>query len=78
MARLPILASLIRNCHLSKAYANEVIAFEQALRGESKPVVTCHDSCRTTHICEHASISSRKGRPVAISFEGMEAAAAYQ
>ena len=53
----------------------EVGAFEQALRGNSEPLVTCHDSCRTTHIAEQASISAESGRPVEISFEGiMEAA----
>lgn len=49
----------------------EVEAFERALRGSSQPSVTCHDSCRTTHIAEQASASARSGRPVAISFEGI-------
>ena len=60
---------------MAQAYAMEVGAFEQALRGNSEPLVTCHDSCRTTHIAEQASISAESGRPVEISFEGiMEAA----
>lgn len=54
-----------------KAYVMEVEAFEQALRGNSEPLVTCHDSCRTTHIAEQASASAKSGRPVPISFEGI-------
>ena len=49
----------------------EIRDFEMALRGSSEPSVTCHDSCRTTHIAEQASVSASKGRPVAISFEGI-------
>ncbi|CAM9713557.1 unnamed protein product, partial [Sphacelaria rigidula] len=59
-----------------KAYADEVVAFEQTLRGKVSPLVTCHDSCRTTHIAEQASVSARTGQRVAISFEGMKAAVA--
>lgn len=69
------MVSLVVVFPASQAYADEVVAFEDTLRGKSTPLVTCHDSCRTTHIAEHASMSARAGRPVAISFEGMEAAA---
>eukprot|EP00903_Cladosiphon_okamuranus_P013043 g12168.t1 len=54
-----------------EAYAMEIEAFEIVLRGNSEPSVTCHDSCRTTHIAEQASVSARRGRPIAISFEGI-------
>ncbi|CAN0438698.1 unnamed protein product, partial [Discosporangium mesarthrocarpum] len=50
------------------AYASEIVEFEDIIRGGTKPLVTCHDSCRTAIIAEAASQSANSGTPVTISY----------